>query len=153
MTVDSSQSRLVAHEAIKYINTKLMSYGDDKEGPRSLCAVLTLKEIISLEYTKGTSGDETHSESIEASTVGHVERVITYNIMLRVSPSDATFDIRVRKIGGGGGDYGTHGDSSGVFVVDPEISRTNLYRNQPACIQMKYPKLAPFCYCKSLLKS
>ena len=117
MDVDSPQSKLVAQKAVDYINSKL----EFEEEPRSKCSTLTLKNIINIEYTMN-DGDSS----------------ITYNIIFRVSPSDATFDLRVTKNG-----------NARTYRVDPEISRTNLYGNQPACIQMKYPKLAPFCYCKN----
>ena len=123
MPLDFPDSKLVVQEAVNYFNARLKS----EEEPRSLCATLRLKEILSMEYT-------TKSES----SVNNID--ITYNVMFRVSPSDATFDVRVQKTGT-------------KLRVDPEISRTNLYRNQPACIQLKYPKLAPFCYCNSLLSN
>ncbi|XP_066922217.1 uncharacterized protein [Clytia hemisphaerica] len=92
----------------------------EHEKPKELCANLTLSRIIDLEY----AADEQKNEGI-------------FYIMFEVAPSKATFDVRVRK------DL-----SKQTTYVDPEISRTNLYRNQPACIQVAYPKLAPFCYCK-----
>ena len=119
MPVDSPESKNIVQKGVDYINSKIKS----EEEPKSKCSTLYLKDVISIEYMKATNSS-----------------TVTYNVIFRVSPSDATFDLRVIK-------------TSGIYRVDPEISRTNLYRNQPACIQMKYPKLAPFCYCKSLLNN
>ena len=82
MPLDFPDSKLVVQEAVNYFNARLKS----EEEPRSLCATLRLKEILSMEYT-------TKSES----SVNNID--ITYNVMFRVSPSDATFDVRVQKTG------------------------------------------------------
>ena len=115
---DTAQAKSLAQKALKFINKKI----SDQPVPKKLCAELTLKNVLNLEYAT----DSVKNEGI-------------YYVMFQVLPSDATFDVRVKK------DLRNQTRT----YVDPEISRTNLYRNQPACIQMKYPKLAPFCYCKS----
>ena len=116
---NTTQAVKIAEAAVKFINNKIA----ENDTPRELCAHLTLTKIISLEYAT----DEQKNEGI-------------FYIMFQVAPSNATFDVRVRK------DLNKHNEP---YVVDPEISRTNLYRDQPACIQMAFPKLAPFCYCKA----
>ena len=103
------------------MNSKLAAHPE----PKDLCAELTLKHIIDLEYAT----DTTKNEGV-------------FYVMFQASPSNGTFDVRVKK------DL-----TNQVLHVDPEISRTSLYRDQPACIRLKHPKLAPFCYCKSLLKN
>jgi hypothetical protein len=35
-----------------------------------------------------------------------------------------------------------------TYKVSSEISRLNLYRNEPHCVIDKYPELRKFCYCK-----
>uniref|UniRef100_A0A7M5WIC9 Uncharacterized protein n=2 Tax=Clytia hemisphaerica TaxID=252671 RepID=A0A7M5WIC9_9CNID len=117
---NSTQAFKIAETVVSFINNKIEEYDII---PKQLCAHLTLTKIISLEYAT----DEQKNEGI-------------FYIMFEVAPSNATFDVRVRK------DLNKRNET---YHVDPEISRTNLYRNQPACIQMAYPKLAPYCYCKS----
>ena len=119
ISANTDQAKTIAQKAIEYMNNKTAAHPEPKE----LCAKLTLKRIIDLEYAT----DTTKNEGV-------------FYIMFQVLPSDATFDIRVKK------DL-----TKNTLYVDPEISRTSLYGNQPACIQLKHPKLAPFCYCKSLL--
>uniref|UniRef100_A0A7M5V311 Uncharacterized protein n=2 Tax=Clytia hemisphaerica TaxID=252671 RepID=A0A7M5V311_9CNID len=96
---------------------------DSHNQTRTLCSQLSLKTIISLEYAI----DEQTKEGM-------------YYVIFEVAPSSGTYDVRVRK------DLKT-----GTLFVDPEISRTNRYGDQPACIKTTHPKLAPYCYCKSLL--
>ena len=109
----------IAQKAVDYFNSKIAAFAESKE----LCAVLTLKRIIDLEYATDTANNEG-----------------VFYVMFQVAPSNGTYDVRVKK------DL-----IKQTLHVDPEVSRTSLYKNQPACIQLKYPKLAPFCYCKSLL--
>ena len=116
----TTQAKSLAQKALEFINMKILA----EPVPKDLCAELTLKKVLNLEYAT----DSVKNEGV-------------FFVMFQVSPSDATFDVRVKK---------DLANQTRIYV-DPEISRTNLYRNQPACIQMKYPKLAPFCYCKSLL--
>ena len=87
----------------------------------SLCAKLEHKKVLSIDQEDAINGP-------------------VWTLILQVSPSDATFDVRVIS-------------KNDKLVVDPEISRTNAYGEQPNCIATKYPKLAFFCYCKSHLKN
>jgi len=88
----------------------------------SLCVKLKFKSLISVDQEDTVDGQ-------------------TWSIMLQVSPSDAAFDVRVTK------DTKSH-----KFIIDPEVSRTNMYGNQANCIENKYPKVVFFCYCKWHLK-
>jgi len=92
------------------------------EEPKRLCAELSLSKVISIEYEKFQNEKK-------------------YYLIFQTSPNNATYDVRVKK-----------NLETKLVEVDPEISRTNLYREQPFCIKSKYPKLAFFCYCKSFLK-
>ena len=121
ISIETDQAKTIAQKAIDYMNSKLAAHPE----PKDLCAELTLKRIIDLEYAT----DTTKNEGV-------------FYVMFQASPSNGTFDVRVKK------DL-----TNQVLHVDPEISRTSLYRDQPACIRLKHPKLAPFCYCKSLLKN
>lgn len=37
--------------------------------------------------------------------------------------------------------------SSAYTVIETEISRLDMYGNQPACVQEKYPDLRKYCFC------
>ena len=36
------------------------------------------------------------------------------------------------------------------IAIDEQISRTNLYRDQPKCISEQFPHLRAFCHCKTM---
>ncbi|XP_065066782.1 uncharacterized protein LOC135692547 [Rhopilema esculentum] len=58
-----------------------------------------------------------------------------YEVVFSVQPSKALFEAKVARNGSD-------------WIVDKNISRLNLYGNQPHCVQDKYPYLRKFCYCK-----
>lgn len=57
-------------------------------------------------------------------------------VTIETSPMGALFEATV-----------TMGDDKSFFV-NPNISRINLYGNQPICIAKKYPYLRKYCVCK-----
>ena len=58
-------------------------------------------------------------------------------VTIETSPMGALFEATV-----------TMADDRSV-VVNPNISRINLYGNQPICIAKKYPYLRKYCVCKN----
>ena len=110
----------------KQLATKAVRYINNlvskRQETKRLCAQLSLVKVISIEY------EQTEEET-------------NYNIIFQTSPNSATYDVNLKK-----------NLKTKMVLVNPEISRTNLYRNQPFCIHTKYPKLAFFCYCKSFLE-
>ena len=63
------------------------------------------------------------------------EGKLEYELVFSVEPSKGMFEAKVAKNNAG-------------WVVDSDISRINLYGNQPKCIQDKYPNLRKYCFCK-----
>ena len=69
-------------------------------------------------------------------------KVKNYEVVFTVLPSHAKYEATaVLDI------------SSGTFTAAEGISRINLYKNQPHCLNKEFPYLRPFCYCKKQLDS
>ena len=62
-----------------------------------------------------------------------------YEVNFSLRPGGGRFEGNgVVYLGGGG------------IVIDEQISRTNLYGDQPKCISEQFPHLRAFCYCKTM---
>eukprot|EP00111_Clytia_hemisphaerica_P002409 TCONS_00006894-protein len=69
-------------------------------------------------------------------------KVKNYEVVFTVSPSGGKYEATaVLDI------------SKGTFTTGEGISRINLYKNQPHCIQKDFPYLRPYCYCNRQLDS
>ena len=117
IATNTSLAEKLSNAVVKHMNELITSNNETS----TLCAKLEHKKVLSIDQEDAIDGP-------------------IWTLILQVSPSDATFDVRVIS-------------KDDKLVVDPEISRTNAYGNQPNCIATKYPKLAFFCYCKSHLKN
>ena len=128
---------------LKYINDEII--GKNKEAKRK-CSVLRLKlikrariqlpgeAVRTFEKTFETSKcDECGVVKSEKSEVNPVTKV--YELVFSVEPSHGIYETTVTK----------HGIK---WMIGRDISRLNLYHDQPKCIQEKYPELRKFCYCK-----
>jgi hypothetical protein len=60
-----------------------------------------------------------------------------YLVTIETSPMGALFEATV-----------TMADDTHI-VVNPNVSRINVYGNQPNCIAAKYPYLKKFCVCRT----
>lgn len=61
----------------------------------------------------------------------------TYLIVFLVKPNSAIFEATVSHF------------NPDIISVDPDISRLDLYGDQPRCILNDYPNLRKFCFCKN----
>ena len=63
---------------------------------------------------------------------------VFYQIQVTAKPSMALYESTVK-----------HSISNGTYTVsDKEISRVNVYGDQPHCVEADFPTLCPYCYCK-----
>ena len=63
---------------------------------------------------------------------------VFYQVQVTTKPSMALFESTVK-----------HSITENTYTVnDKEISRVNLYGDQPHCVAAESPTLRPFCYCK-----
>lgn len=133
-------SKQAAQAVIDYINEYTKSFS-------SLCAELTLDKVIKAEkhvpnpallqylHNKDKDGFVADlSDKMESSE-------IIYEIQFQVFPSQGLYEASVK-----------HKKLSSTFhVKETEISRVNLYGDQPDCVQDKLPNLRKYCYCKAHL--
>ena len=71
-------------------------------------------------YNRGSSGRQAHQ------------------IQVTTKPSMALYESTVK-----------HPISEDTYTVnDKEISRVNVYGDQPHCVESEIPMLRPYCYCK-----
>ncbi|KAL9976101.1 hypothetical protein ACROYT_G013351 [Oculina patagonica] len=133
-----------AEMTVKYINdvilnrTKLL---------RTSCARVQLKKILKASSYKPNEKlrrfSSTNQDSDRAVNFGSpTSDSAHYRINFMTSPGDALFEASVTI-------RAPVGDSHKV-IVNPNLSRTNLYGNQPKCILKKEPYARKFCYCKQL---
>ena len=67
--------------------------------------------------------------------------IVHYQITLVTLPSNGMYEATILM-----------NVTDGRIQVNPEmISRLDLYGNQPACVQRRYPDLRKYCYCNALL--
>ena len=129
-----------AEMAVKYINdvilnrTKLL---------RTSCARVELKKILKAASYKPNEKlqrfSSTNQDSDRAVNFGSpTSDSAHYRINFMTTPGDALFEVSV-----------TIRDDHKV-IVNPNLSRTNIYGSQPMCILRKEPYARKFCYCKKL---
>ncbi|XP_070537762.1 uncharacterized protein [Ptychodera flava] len=132
-----------AGEFVKYINNLTEAY-------REHCAILQLKNISHAERNvpnnkvlrfKGTWDDDQRFAAFEDHVLVDVHEVaVDYQITIETVPGHGLFEGTVKVF--------TDDEGKDKCVVDAEISRINLYGNQPKCIAEKYPHITKYCYCK-----
>ncbi|XP_078596674.1 uncharacterized protein LOC144873292 [Branchiostoma floridae x Branchiostoma japonicum] len=116
---------------------------------RSLCAELFLKNITHAEVIKPNrkllefagsvwlTREALFNNSRSITTVPFVDFLIT----LETGPNGGAYEVSVRKW-----------LSSEKTEITADISRINVYGNQPSCIQDKFPHLSKYCFCREFLK-
>ncbi|CAG7726882.1 unnamed protein product [Allacma fusca] len=129
---NSSLVREAAEDVVSQINTYLSS--------NSECAQLELDRVTSAQELKPVRYNETVSEEEESEGIiidasdERLNRVnVTVGVAIKVKPSFATFDATTTRY------------PNGTWILSGEISRTNLYGNQSACVNDS--EMKKFCYC------
>lgn len=127
-----------AQMAVKYINDIILNR---TELLRTSCERIRLKKILKAETFQpneklrrfsSTNQDSDHGVNFGLPT----EDSAHYRINFVTSPGNALFEVSVA----------IRNDKK--VIVNPDISRTNVYGNQPKCILRRYPYARKFCYCK-----
>ena len=110
----------VARSVVDYINALIANATDE-----SKCAELLLDDVKYVSYSTKTN----------LNSVGEDIHQTDYLIVFSVLPSNGIFEASVTQ------------QNSSDFIVDPNISRLDIYGNQPICIIKEHPNLRKFCYC------
>lgn len=127
--------------AVKYINDVILNRTDLL---RTSCARIKLKKILKAEHFKpkeklqrfsSTNQDSDRAVNFDSPTPDSAH----YRINFMTSPGNAFFEATVA----------VREDKK--VIVNPNISRTNVYGDQPRCILRKYPYARKFCYCKETI--
>jgi len=127
-----------AEMAVKYINDVILNRTDLL---RTSCERIQLKKILKAESFKPNEKLQRFSSTNQDSDLAVNFGSPTpdsehYRINFVTMPGNALFEVTVA----------IREDKK--VIVNPNISRTNLYGNQPKCILRKYPYARKFCYCK-----
>ena len=140
VSVDEMKVQRAGQVAVDFINQQLRDNAIAKEK----CATLSLKEIIragkvihnwKMENFARTKGNSRCDSCLLLFKKNQEVATVKYELVIRVSPSEGEYELNAR----------LKGDE---IDIDPDISRINLYGNQPECIAATYPHLRKYCYCK-----
>nr|XP_047146442.1 uncharacterized protein LOC101236318 isoform X2 [Hydra vulgaris] len=141
VAVTDETVKKIAHEVVRYLNSLL----NENEKARNYCMKLTLQSVLSSglktpkkevsHFIKTKQNDKCDSCGVVYDTTVIAKKY--YEVVITVYPSNGAFEANADVLP----------DNS--IVVDPNISRINLYGNQPHCIINECPHLRPYCYCSS----
>jgi hypothetical protein len=126
---------------VKHINKMLLS---DKRSA-TLCHQLKVKKILSslqqmpnTKFQQFLGSADVHGRVPKFSKVKKVFKECNYQIQIQTSPGDGLFEAPVRF-------------RDGLFTVTGDISRIDMYAEQPRCILDKRPDMRKYCLCKDYL--
>ena len=146
MKVDDALVIKAAQSVITKINKINLEFDLDSE----LCANLKLDQIIRAGIVAPSSRVRNFIKTFKIGSCDHcgvkkgetVYKTVNYEVVFIVSPSGGQYEATT-----------VYDKAKGVFTPNEGISRINLYKKQPHCIQKKFPHLRPYCYCNKQLDS
>lgn len=136
-------------QVMRAANTLVSFINDLTAKHRTLCNLLTLDEVKEagmyevpadlLRFENSTDFDGRQPRFTDTMT----SQTTLYQITIRTLPSGALYESTL-----------TYAKARDTFSVqETDISRVNIYGNQPRCITDKYPHLRPYCYCGQALST
>ena len=140
--VSDSSVIMAAKQVVSYINNQTNSI----QKARKLCAKLQLKNILragkripnkkvqQFARTSGKGYCDSCGVVLDKSLPKKFKNFV-YELSFSVLPSNGTYEATAYVNGN-------------IIRVDPNISRTNRYGDEPSCIQNEYPFLRKYCYCR-----
>ncbi|XP_013398439.1 uncharacterized protein LOC106164935 [Lingula anatina] len=133
--VSSARAEEAASKVIDYINGLTSQH-------REKCSVLHLDKILSvrllapneqvLKYFNSMDADQRIANFTSKVKVD----IVHYQITLVTSPSNAMYESTLQ-----------YNIGAERLEVTPDISRINIYGNQPYCVQKDHPDLRKYCFC------
>lgn len=133
----SSHVRLAAQAVVDHVNNLTLS---DPLG-LNLCSRLQLHEILAayqklpnVKVAQFLGSKDIHGRKPKFSRSARVDECL-YQVQLQTVPGNGLYEASVNF-------------QDGAYRVSGEISRINLYGEQPKCIVDKRPDLRKFCLCK-----
>ena len=130
-----------AYSIVAYINSMNSKIEE-------LCAPLKLDKIVRAGIIEPSENVQKFSQTFKDGKcdecgVKEVKQdftLVNYEVVIEVLPSGGQYEATT-----------VYDKVTGVFTPSEGVSRINMYRNQPYCIQKIFPHLRPFCYCKEQL--
>ena len=143
LKVDDALVVKAAESIVNYINSMNSKIKD-------LCANLKVDKIIragivapSVRVQKfGNTFKDSKCDECGVKEDKTVYKSVNYEVVVVVSPSGGQYEATT-----------VYDKEKGVFTPNEGVSRINLYKKQPHCIQKKFPHLRPYCYCNKQLDS
>jgi len=139
MDVDSIEAAKVIKASVDYLNSLTQPHRDQ-------CVELTLGRLVSIASLSTNDNLRKFKKSKDKDgfvpdlTDTTKQTVKTYQLKFVTKPNDGTYELT------------TSARPDGTLLFDKnQISRTNMYGNQPDCIASKFPHMRKYCYCKNLL--
>ncbi|XP_071949378.1 uncharacterized protein [Antedon mediterranea] len=98
-----------------------------------------------LKFDKTVDFDQREPGFLKEANVDVHEMSLLYQVTVETAPGPGLFEATIKM---------SHDEKNITrYEITEEISRINLYGDQPKCIVNKYPKVAKYCYCKNQLNS
>ena len=146
LKVDDALVIKAAQTVVDHIN----AINDKVEVGKELCAELKLDKVIRAGIIAPSARVQKFAQTFKNSQCDEcgVKEAKTnykstnYEVVITVLPSNARYEATA-----------VYHKDSGVFTANEGVSRINLYKQQPHCIQKQNPYLRPYCYCKQQLDS
>ncbi|XP_071085114.1 uncharacterized protein [Haliotis cracherodii] len=142
VNLDDKFVMTASEEVVNYINgltSKLRGNCTELSLKRIYTAYMVLPNEMVLKFQKSTDPDARNANFSSSVDLDKAH----YQITLETSPSDAIYEVTVQV------DFR---NETYHYHVTPEISRLNLYGDQPKCIQKHHPDLRKYCYCQEFVK-
>ncbi|KAL4219938.1 hypothetical protein ACF0H5_020349 [Mactra antiquata] len=127
----------------KSVNALIKFLNKVTESQRQLCAELRFHSLIHafllipnekvLMFQKSRDEDNRYANFSSNVVVDHAHFQVTIETLPNKGLYESTIQVNMTS-----GDY---------TVIEDEVSRLDMYGNQPACVQDKYPDLRKYCYC------
>ena len=142
--VEDSIVQTISMKMVEGINERLLEYNNSKE----LCSQLRIDSVLRASKTLPNSKVQQYEKTLRSSSCDNCDiklnsnfnaTEIKYEIVFKVQPSNAVFEAS--------GEFNTE---TKRITLNDNISRLNMYGNEPDCIAKELPYLRAFCFCKNI---
>ena len=134
MNINVTNSKVVdiAERVVEFMNMLLCKVTETCDK----CSSLTLKKVIK-------AGRRTTKKELRGFSGKRGKRTkVIYEVMFEVAPSGGLFETTVRVT------FDSNENITDVNVSEQSLSRINMYRDQPKCVEKTFPHLMKYCLCK-----
>ena len=135
--------QIVAGKMVDSINDRLSKYNSSKE----MCSRLRVDRVLRASKRLPNSKVQQYEKTLRSSLCDNCDVMLNsnytaadvkYEVVFKVLPSKAVFEAS-----------GEFNKDTKRITLNDNVSRLNVYGNEPECIARELPYLRPFCFCKS----